>query len=131
MIDGILEGGSKRESWRRDTSRIRIFSSSMVAILLPPRVYVFSLKWVAVTLVPEGHHDNSPAFKRRETPTIGESPEGTADGRHVMNRAWNVQRSLGRPFGTWNQFRFNPALKRRAILDCPSGTSWGRSARPR
>jgi hypothetical protein len=37
---------------------------------------LFSLEVGLKVLVPEGQRDNSPAFQRREKPTIGESPEG-------------------------------------------------------
>ena len=43
--------------------------------------------------------------------TIGKSPAGTTEP-HFLNR----------PFGTLRERHGNPALKRRAIVECPSGT---------
>src|SRR5437867_4020925 len=60
---------------------------------------------------PGGMAENSPAFQRRDQVMRALSPEGTAEPG-----------CLSRPFGT-HSFRIsNPALKRRAILICPSGT---------
>src|SRR5437870_4251607 len=55
--------------------------------------------------------ENSPAFQRRDQVMSALSPEGTAEPG-----------CLSRPFGTHSSRPSNPALKRRAILICPSGT---------
>src|SRR6185295_19112364 len=60
---------------------------------------------------PGGTIENSPALQRRVHDQSGSSPEGTAD----------AGLSLSRPFGTRSLARLCPALKRRAILNCPSG----------
>src|SRR5213594_3714448 len=60
---------------------------------------------------PGGMIDNRPAFQRRESRGTASSPEGTAETNHVS-----------RPFGTHPLPTSHPALKRRAIVVCPSGT---------
>src|SRR2546423_6998718 len=60
---------------------------------------------------PGGMAENSPAFQRRDHDERASSPEGTAEMVH-----------LNRPFGTYASLTANPALKRRAIVVCPSGT---------
>jgi hypothetical protein len=60
---------------------------------------------------PGGMGENSPAFQRWDLGLIASSPEGTAESAIV-----------GRPFGTYTSGRSYPALKRWAILGCPSGT---------
>src|SRR2546425_1209268 len=60
---------------------------------------------------PGGMAENSPAFQRREIGKRTSSPEGTAETD-----------SLGRPSGTYSSQTSYPALKRRAIVVCPSGT---------
>ena len=59
---------------------------------------------------PGGTDENSPAFQRRVCTTVGISPEGTAEA--VV---------FSRPFGTQCRLATIPALKRRAILNHPSG----------
>src|ERR1035441_6429930 len=65
-------------------------------------------------LHPVGMTENSPAFQRWDRGQQLPSPEGTAEN-HCPSR----------PFGTYPAGRAHPALKRWAILVCPSGT--GRS----
>src|SRR5437773_379015 len=60
---------------------------------------------------PGGMAENSPAFQRRDRDKRVTSPVGTTEPDY-----------LSRPFGTYPFRSSNPALKRRAILDCPSGT---------
>ena len=60
---------------------------------------------------PEGMVESSPALQRWGCGQWAPSPEGTAD-TNVFNR----------PFRTDLCDGLNPALKRRAILVCPSGT---------
>jgi len=60
---------------------------------------------------PGGMLENSPAFQRRESGDRAPSPGGTAE------IAW-----VSRPSGTYPTGTSNPALKRRAIIVCPSGT---------
>ena len=55
--------------------------------------------------------ENSPAFQRRDSGESPSSPEGTAEID-----------CLSRPSGTHPALPSNPALKRRAIFGCPSGT---------
>jgi hypothetical protein len=62
-------------------------------------------------LHPEGMFENSPAFQRWVGTRTRISPEGTADDRR-----------LSRPSGTRPDLAINPALKRWAILNRPSGT---------
>src|SRR5262245_53297483 len=59
---------------------------------------------------PVGMVENSPAFQRRDEGEKPSSPEGAAEEVRVS-----------RPFGTGAVRSSNPALKRRAILVCPSG----------
>ena len=49
------------------------------------------------------------------------------DGLRVPEGRLKKLAAFSRPFGTeWGDWASNPALKRRAILGCPSGTStWG------
>jgi hypothetical protein len=65
-----------------------------------------------IGLCPAGTPDNSPAFQRRAETIKTISPAGTAE----------VERIISRPFGTRLLRGTNPALKRRAILECPAGT---------
>jgi hypothetical protein len=60
---------------------------------------------------PEGMPESSPAFQRWAGENGRISPEGTVDDRRVS-----------RPFGTSYRLAADPALKRWAILICPSGT---------
>src|SRR5260370_4378599 len=60
---------------------------------------------------PEGMVENSPAFQRRDGLERESSPAGTAETGRVS-----------RPSGTYPSRTSNPALKRRAIIVCPSGT---------
>ena len=60
---------------------------------------------------PEGMTENSPAVRRWERSQGAPSPEGTAETTVVS-----------RPFETYPGGRADPALKRWAILVCPSGT---------
>src|ERR1035441_4935967 len=62
-------------------------------------------------LHPVGMTENSPAFQRWDRGQQLPSPEGTAEN-HCPSR----------PFGTYPAGRAHPALKRWAILVCPSGT---------
>jgi len=55
--------------------------------------------------------ENSPAFQRPDSGYRASSPEGTAEFCGVS-----------RPSGTYHPPTSNPALKRRAIFVCPSGT---------
>ena len=64
--------------------------------------------------VPKGHPENSPAFQRRVQGHTWPSPEGTAELVSQIP-------PLGRPFGTAMIDDWFPALKRRAIVDHPSG----------
>ncbi|HEX5218451.1 MAG TPA: hypothetical protein VFZ59_02700 [Verrucomicrobiae bacterium] len=66
-------------------------------------------QWV---FVPKGHDDNSPAFQRREPLAAVRVPKGRL----------KVPRSFSRPFGIRIHGPVNPALKRWAIVICPSGT---------
>ena len=68
-------------------------------------------------LHPGGMIDNSPAFQRRDRGGKTISPEGKAEPDRVS-----------RPYGTHPTRTLNPALKRRAILICPSGTETASSA---
>ena len=62
---------------------------------------------------PEGASENSPAFQRRASGSKAWiRPEGRLMPRSVVNR----------PFGTRISFLAPPALKRRVIVGCPSGT---------
>ena len=60
---------------------------------------------------PAGITENSPAFQRWVRAAHTTSPAGTAENR-----------CLSRPFGTGHASATVPALKRWAILICPSGT---------
>ena len=60
---------------------------------------------------PGGMIENSPAFQRWDGGDRALSPEGTVEDHR-----------LSRPFGTNPCDRAHPALKRWAILICPSGT---------
>jgi hypothetical protein len=60
---------------------------------------------------PEGMVENSLAFQRWVSTRARISPEGTTEGRR-----------LSRPSGTRPDLAINPALKRWAILNRPSGT---------
>ena len=60
---------------------------------------------------PGGMVENSPAFQRRDSGKRESSPAGTAELDCVS-----------RPSGTYPPGTSNPALKRRAIAVCPSGT---------
>ena len=60
---------------------------------------------------PGGMSENSPAFQRWDRSQRTSSPAGTAEAAVVS-----------RPFGTSPGGRAHPALKRWAILICPSGT---------
>ncbi len=60
---------------------------------------------------PGGMVENSPAFQRRDSGEQAPSPGGTAE-----------RERFSRPSGTYPSGGSNPALKRRAILACPSGT---------
>src|ERR1035441_2526329 len=60
---------------------------------------------------PGGMVENSPAFQRWVRPAPQVSPEWTS-----------AISMLNRPFGTWRPRLSVPALKRWAILICPSGT---------
>ena len=66
-------------------------------------------------VVPEGHRENSPAFQRWVVRCRPPSPVGTAEAQ-ARNPVFY------RPFGTCFRFGPNPALKRWAIIGCPSGT---------
>jgi len=69
------------------------------------------------SLVPAGHRENSPAFQRRVVRfKNNQVPEGR---KKIRFKNW----ILCRPWGTWQYCRFNPALKRRTIVGCPSGTN--------
>src|SRR5260370_9380353 len=59
---------------------------------------------------PGGMAENSPAFQRRDSDELASSPDGTAESDCVS-----------RPSGTHPSQTSNPALKRRAIVVCPSG----------
>ena len=59
---------------------------------------------------PEGTHENSPAFQCRVRTSKMPSPAGTTGRRFV---------SINRPFGTRQNTRADPALKRRAISGRP------------
>jgi len=63
---------------------------------------------------PGGMVENNPAFQRRDRRQRAPSPEGTAESD-----------CISRPFGTYPSRASNPALKRRAIVICPSGTEAG------
>ena len=60
---------------------------------------------------PVGMPENSPAFQRWDRGQQLPSPEGTVENR-----------CPSRPFGTYSARHAHPALKRWAILVCPSGT---------
>ena len=60
---------------------------------------------------PVGVTENSPAFQRWDRSQGVPTPEGTAEAAVVS-----------RPFGTYPAGRGHPALKRWAIIVCPSGT---------
>jgi hypothetical protein len=69
---------------------------------------------------------DSPTIARRfnaGVPATATSPAGTADRMpHGFAVAIFYCRQSDRPCGTWNVFGFNPALKRRAILNGSGGT---------
>src|SRR6185436_19768095 len=75
--------------------------------------------------VPEGLHENSPAFQRREQRRIAQVPKGRLI--HIATPLTNgiCGENVSRPFGTCNLMPFDPALKRRAIVVCPFGTVGG------
>jgi len=80
----------------------------------------FHHRWQTV----EPHHpggmvDNSPAFQRWDNDESASSPEGTADSAAIGRTRRNC---LSRPFGTYPTRTIDPALKRWAIVTCPSGT---------
>src|SRR5207249_1202899 len=64
----------------------------------------------SVSTHPGGIDENSPAFQRRDTGGRAPSPVGTAEIDCV-----------NRPYRTYPSPTSNPALKRRAIIGCPSG----------
>ena len=64
-------------------------------------------------LHPGGMFENSPAFQRWDDCRTTLSPEGTAEPKKPH---------FSRPSGTYFFTRPHPALKRWAILGCPSGT---------
>jgi len=67
-------------------------------------------------VVPEGHSENSPACQRRVARFKSHRvPEGR---KRIGFKSW----IFCRPSGTCLYSRLNPALKRRAIVGCPSGT---------
>ena len=65
--------------------------------------------------VPEGHVRIAQRFNAGESVRCSLSPGGTADGTALAPE-------FSRPFGTWPFVALFPALKRWAILTCPSGT---------
>jgi len=71
------------------------------------------------SLVLEGHSENSPAFQRRVVRFKNHRvPEGR---KKIRFKSWIFCRFSG----TCLYCRLNPALKRRAIVGCPSGTTPG------
>ena len=67
-------------------------------------------------LVPEGHGEKSPAFQRWVVAGREASPGGTIE-------TWISGSGFCRPSGTLESIQSrDPALKRRAIVECPSGT---------
>ena len=71
---------------------------------------ILSRLTVDASFCPDGTIENSPAFQRRVWRDRRLSPEGTAE-----------LGVLSRPFGTWPAQATVPALKRRAIINHPSG----------
>ena len=87
---------------RQSTQRIMLFGNS------------------AESSVPEGHHENSPAFQRWVDVNKFSSPEGTAE----ISAVNSISRSAV-PSELALRLATNPALKRWAIIGCPFGTrSW-------
>lgn len=72
--------------------------------------------------VPKGQRDNSPAFQRRVTIAPTTSPEGTAETTFQLDPHHRSRASSG-PSGLEPIFETYPALKRRAIVERPSGTN--------
>ena len=72
--------------------------------------------------VPEGHHENSPAFQRWGDGNEFLSPEGTVETGIANSISYSAV-----PSRLALRLAANPALKRWAIIKCPSGTS-GRPA---
>ncbi len=75
--------------------------------------------------VPKGLCENSPAFQRREKVPEISSPAGTVETSRNATQLIFVELksgSVSRPCGTCCNSNPIPALKRRAIVGCPSGT---------
>ena len=72
-----------------------------------------SVGQITAPLCPAGASENSPAFQRRVSgPKARSAPKGQLKARSILSR----------PFGTRVSLLASPALKRRAIARCPSGT---------
>ncbi len=93
------------------------FSSHLPALM----VDWAHLSFVQSSFRPGGTFDNSPVFPTPGGRSGVRSPEGTTEWRiDLAGNAFSI-----RPCGTHSVFHHDPALKRRAILDCPSGTKNG------
>jgi hypothetical protein len=74
---------------------------------------IITVGQLTAPLCPAGASENSPAFQRR----VGEPKEAPVPKGRL--RPTSI---LSRPFGTRVSVLASPALKRRAIARCPSGT---------
>jgi hypothetical protein len=73
-----------------------------------------------------GTIENSPAFQRRVNARPNKVPTGRLIGRPTIIRISRFHfENLGRPSGTLDVYKLNPALKCRAIFRCPVGTNHG------
>ena len=112
-----------RSIWREPdhTSRAAIRSGSCQTT----PTYVFSVTNSPKRqqdAVPEGHLIIARRFNAGKNQGMAQVPKGRLNGLRVACEDGCHQR-ISRPFGTKTSANSNPALKRRALIGCPSGTS--------